>query len=61
MNVFRYLPITFTVQLDSPLCPVEFEKFCSYFSLLQKTDLKEVDAKMGNLSLPQNLKNEKKV
>jgi len=57
INVFEFLPITFTLQTDSVFCPTEFEKYINYFVLLGKTqDINDFNTKMSSLQLPPSFK-----
>lgn len=58
LDVFRYMPVTFTMQTDSLYCPHEFEKFVTLFNALQKMpSLEEVNAKVASsISIPQSFK-----
>jgi hypothetical protein len=57
MNVFEFLPITFTLQTDSVFCSTEFEKYLNYFLTLGKAaDITDFNNKMSSLQLPPNFK-----
>ena len=35
-DIFSAIPITFVVDLGTPLCQQEFDKFCYYFNMIEK-------------------------
>lgn len=53
LDVFKIVPITFMLQFDSCFVSNELEKFLHYFNTIAKsTDVDEVNAKCGSLTLP---------
>jgi len=36
IDVFEHIPITFVIDLGTPLCQHEFDKFCYYFNMVEK-------------------------
>ena len=58
LNVFDFVPVTFTLQMDNQYCCQELDKFLSVFNSLMKTkSLEETNTKVGaNLQLPMQFK-----
>lgn len=63
INVFKILPITFTLQMENINCAVEMDKFLQYFCYLQlKQDVIKLNKKFGSsMHLPQFFKIQEKV
>jgi hypothetical protein len=56
MDVFSFLPITFTLQMESEQCLQEFQKFIAIFSSLSTSSLEETNQKYTSTALPASFK-----
>ena len=42
--MFDQIPVTFVIDLATPLCQNEFDKFCYYFNMVEKFKEQYVEA-----------------